>query len=211
MAKAKTDNDKLAEIARGLLMQVESLGREFARRRNPATDSPPMTNWTTQLFGNRPVSASATWELGDREFKVEIDKFMPARDEKNNPVKKYAGTIRKIWASGKLADDKVVDELLQGATYFVTSCMTGQLPSPKRLSAESTLKGHVLAAWAAGGNLELKALTIHGDDGAEMTYKPDRVSAFVSTFDDNARHVLETWNVANGRGGGNLEEMDFLL
>lgn len=192
-----------------MLAGIESIATEFNSYVNPETESKPMSNWVTQLFGNRPVSANATWTIDGESHEIEIRGFQPARDADGNPDKGAAGDFRKLYASRGVSDDNVAQETLRFATYAVASFLSGQLPSPKRISAESTLKAEIVKFFKDDFGLELESLTLL-DGNDSMTHEPESVYGVMSLFNANAQRIRDTWNQKQGRGRGDAGNIDWL-
>lgn len=192
-----------------MLAEIEVIATEFNSHRNPETDSKPMSNWVTQLFGNRPVSATAVWNLDGEESEIALDTWQPARDQDGNPNKGSAGDFRKLYASRGVSDANARDEVLRFATYAAASFLSGRLPSPKGISAESTLKAEIVKAFQDKYGLELVSITLRDGD-VEIAHAPDSVNGVMSLFNANADRIRETWPRVQGRGRGDAGNVDWL-
>lgn len=191
------------------LQSAMSTARDFVRYRNPENGRPPMTNWPKQLLGNRGVTASAILQTPDGdEMEIEITDFAPARSEADSGIdESNIGAIRSLYDRGGLEGNAAEMETARLITYLAASISTGQLPSAKRINAESTLKGKILQNALESG-WQVESLTLaNGETRGSITVK-----GLAEIFAGKFNHVESEWDYKAGRGNqADDSDLDFLL
>lgn len=177
------------------------IGRDFGRLKHPESGKSPMSNWSTQLLGNRPVTATAVWKLGSESEEIRLVSFQPARDlESGAAVRSAVKKFRIAYETGKIPDDTVRGEVLRVASYLAASVATGQLPTPTRISAESTLKGAILSQWLESMPLALESLEVHKEDGIKLEYPASAVEGILMVFAANYQRIVDTYKLETAKG-----------
>ncbi len=180
----------------GMLASMAGIARQLVSRVNPATGESVISNWPTQLLGNRPMTGSLTFKVNDRSKTHHIDNFMPARESNGKPSKSRVGDFRRNYEAG-LPEKVASKEWLNVLTYFVLSIMTGRMPTPtlKGFSGESTLKSVIAASWVDASGIEITEATVKSPDGtAELTHSAEAITGLFRVFEEN-RQRTEAWPV----------------
>ena len=203
-------NSALVAVCFNILASFESVIRDFSRRREPNdSGKAPMTNATTQLFGNRTVSGTVVWSVGKESREIVLETWQPARDAKGREVRRNSPAIRHAYATRQVSESNAIAEAFQVLSYFALSIASGQLPSPTRRSAESTLKGLLLNKAMQESGFAIESLTLSGANGESVEYPAGAFAGILSAFVSNAEAILQ-WPTAGGRGQARLAEVDFL-
>jgi hypothetical protein len=203
-------NVALVAVCFNILASFESVIRDFSRRREPNDNSKaPMTNATTQTFGNRTVSGRVVWSVGKESREVVLEAWQPARDANGRELRRNAPAIRHAYATRQVSESNAVAEAFQVLSYFALSIASGQLPSPTRRSAESTLKGLLLNNAMQESGYTIQSLTLTGANGESVEYPAAAFLGILAAFVSNAEAILQ-WPTAGGRGQARLAEVDFL-
>jgi hypothetical protein len=201
-----------------MLASIESIAVDLTSRVNPSNGDKLVSNWITQTFGNRDVSADAVWVINGDRKEVSLRSWQPARYPDADMTslvgdgesdRGQAGKIRSLYASRSIHQEIAEAEVLKVATYLVASFMTGLLPSAKRLSVESTVKASILDSWMQEYGLELESLTLINGD-LEDEKSPAVVEAIKSVFLEQAEK-FKAWDKNIGRGGNLADDAEAWL
>lgn len=191
-----------SEVALNALSTMIQLGRAFGNARDNEGKQ-PMTNWTTQLLGNRPISASAVWTLADGdEVEVNISDFIPSRNLQTGEADKgNVKAFRQAYESRGIPEDIAVTEVLKVATYLAASVATGRLPTVSQVSAESSLKGGILSEWMESTGIAPASLTIRGD-GESVSYTGEAISGLLRFWRNAYDNVLDSHDAGPAAAAG---------
>jgi hypothetical protein len=180
-----------------------ALSREFVAHVSPSDNAPVITNWPTQLLGNRPVSGEVSYVIGGKTVKHAVKAFTPARNLKTGEsTKAEVKKFRKAYSAGIPASAEK-REGLNFLTYLILSAITGKLPTPKLASGESTLKAALALHMLEGGSITIKAVNVHGESDAEaIPYTGVNVMGTLGLFKENHGRIVGWPRRENTRGGG---------
>ena len=188
-----------------------TLAREFVSYLNPENDRPAITNWPTQLLGNRPVSGSLTFRMSPKgkAQTVEIESFTPARDLKSGKHEKGAVRQFRLAYEAGLPKDVAGSEFLNLLACFVISAVTGELPSPNRASGESTLKGSIAHRWISDNGIMLESVTASNPEtGVSLTHSGESAMGILLAFAENFNRIKSDWTPkasARSKNAGSLD------
>lgn len=193
-SKAKKDNRNY----NAMLVSAMAMSKDFQRHRDESGKA-PMSNWPTQLLGNRQVTATAILKDASGEsHAVELVDFQPARNPKTNQAdKKLVKTMRLAYESGNLPSDVVQSEVYRFIAYCIASAITGKLPSAKSVSAESTLKAHLALHLMESAGVTLERVTVFNGDESSLTHEGKGAVGVLSLFESNAQRILNEWSLGN--------------
>lgn len=172
------------------------LAREFVSYLNPENERPAITNWPTQLLGNRPVSGSLTYRMTPKgkATTVEVEAFTPARDLKNGKHEKGAVRQFRLAYEAGLPSDVAPAEFWRLLTCYTISAITGELPSPNRASGESTLKGSIAHRWITDSGIILDSVVAsNSETGVTIEHSGDAVMGILLAFRENFDRVKQQW------------------
>ena len=192
--KGTTDNRNY----NSMLVSAMAIAKDYQRHRDES-GKPPMSNWPTQLLGNRQVTATAILKDASGEsHAVELADFQPARNPKTNQAdKKLVKTIRLAYESGSLPSDVVKDEVYRFISYCIASAITGKLPSAKSVSAESTLKAHLALHLMESAGVTLERITVFNGDESSLSHEGEGAVSVLGLFESNAQRILNEWNLGS--------------
>lgn len=182
----------------------------IARKRNPANGKGLITNFPTQLFANREVSARAVWKVGKESREVRIDNWIPGRTPEGARDRSLGRVVWNKYASGDVKNPEA--EFWSFLTYLAASIATGVLPSPARPSGESTTKAAILRAMLAGTGVSLESIVLIGktpEDGTiELTGANHamRAAIFESAYDS----ILSGWKDSERKSRGGDKIVDWI-
>jgi len=176
------------------ISEAMRIARKFCSFLNPESQQPAITNWPTQLLGNRILSGSLTYRIGQKLSTHAIAGFMPARNVKTGkPEKGAVRTFRMTYESG-MPSGAAGREFLNLLTYCLLSCITGELPSPNRASGESTIKGSIALSFVNLAGMSIESATVSNDEtGASITLSGEAIGGILKAFDENRQRVERTW------------------
>ena len=186
-----------------LLSECMSMSREFVAHVSPADNAPVITNWPTQLLGNRPVSGEVSYIIAGKTVKHTVKAFTPARNIKTGEsTKAEVKKFRKAYSAG----DPAASEKREGLnflTYLILSAVTGKLPTPKLASGESTLKAALALHMLEGSGATIKAVNVQGESDAEaIAYTGASVLGTLNLFAENHKRIVAWPRRENTRGSG---------
>ncbi len=179
-----------------MLQESMTLARTFTSYLNPENDRPAITNWPTQLLGNRPVSGTLSYRTSTKGnvSTVDLESFTPARDLKTGKHEKGAVRQFRLAYEAGLPNDAAKDEFFKVLACYVISAMTGELPSPNRASGESTLKGAIAHHWIDQGGLVIDTvLASNPETQVQLEHSGDAVMGVLLAFKENYDRVIEQW------------------
>jgi len=185
-----------ATVKASLLMaQAMSIARTFCSFLNPENRNPAISNWPTQLLGNRILSGSITYTVGGKQYTHGISGFMPSRNLKTGkPEKGAVKKFRLAYESGMPNQDAARIEMLNLLTYCTLSASTGELPSPNRPSGESTIKASIAHRFLTEAGITLDSVVVSNlETGVSLTLTGESVMGILSAFDQNRKRVESTW------------------
>lgn len=196
-----------------MLAGMALICRQLVSRINPATGEPVISNWPTQLLGNRPMTGKLTFTIAGKKKSHAIANFQPARDLKTGePMKSKVGNRRRGYEAG-LPEKVASKEWLNVFSYFILSAMTGRLPTPndKGYSAESTLKASIAHGWIGENDITLNSATASNpDNGLEVTHSGDALMGILLAYVENKDRVND-WAVKESSRAGDIEAEDWSL
>ncbi len=186
----------MAENFSQALQSSMNLAREFVSYLNPENDRPAITNWPTQLLGNRPVSGSIVYRLSPKgkAQTVTIESFTPARDLKTGKHEKGAVRQFRLAYEAGLPADAAKPEFWNLLACFVISAITGELPSPNRASGESTLKGTVAHTWIKDFGIILDSVVAtNPETGVSLERSGESTLGVLMAFAENYQRIVSQW------------------
>ncbi len=193
-----------------LIAGMAGTARQLVSRVNPATGESVISNWPTQLLGNRPLTGSVVFLIAGKRKNHAISNFMPARDKAGKPSKANVGDFRRNYESG-LPEKVASKEFLNLLSYFILSAMTGRLPTPnvKGFSAESTLKATIASEWLQSQDIGIESATVENEDsGLHVTHGTEAVSGILKAFSENYDRVSD-WAIRESSRANSGESLDW--
>jgi hypothetical protein len=193
-----------------LIAGMAGIARQLVSRVNPATGESVISNWPTQLLGNRPLSGNVKFTIAGKTKNHAIENFMPARDKAGKPSKANVGDFRRNYESG-LPEKIASKEFLNLLVYFILSAMTGRLPTPnvKGFSAESTLKASIAHEWLDSQNITVEsAIVENSDSGLSVEHSGTAVMGILLAFVEN-RNRVDSWAIRESSRQASGESLDW--
>jgi hypothetical protein len=178
-----------------ILSLIYAIATRFNRKRSPVTGRKLITNIPTQLLGNRYLTFNVCWRQNDgKEKRIKGDSFQPARNlESGENQKSLAGEIYTDYASGNLPAKIALREAWYVMSYFLSCILTGQLPTPSKLSGQSTIMSHVLREMMGEAGVTPQWVEITNATGVTMRVEGDRINQVLSYFYVHGDNILESW------------------
>lgn len=180
----------------------------WSRLREKDTGSKAITNWQTQLVGNRPVCGLVAFSDGKA---INLVNFQPARisgthyggeDNTLFIAKSASGDVLSSYAMGKVSDP--VEEVYHVMAFFALSVMTGYLPTAERHSWENAGKGAILADM-----LRICGVTVESAQAikgiATQSYAKGLVSASIDLCAEKMRRVESEWESVGRKSRGKVK------
>ncbi len=193
-----------------LIAGMAQTARQLVSRVNPATGESVISNWPTQLLGNRPLSGRVVFTIAGKRKTHAIENFMPARNLKTGePMKASVGDFRRNYESG-LPEKIASREFLNLLVYFILSAMTGRLPTPnvKGFSAESTLKASIAHEWLESKGMVIESASVtNADSNQSVDHSGNAVMGILLAFVENRQRV-DSWAIresSRAKGGESLD------
>lgn len=196
------------------IQESMNLARAFVSYLNPENDRPAITNWPTQLLGNRPVSGSLTFRMSPKgkSQTVSVESFTPARNLKTGETEKGAVRQFRLAYEAGLPAEIAGSEFLKLLACFVISAVTGELPSPNRASGESTLKGSIALKWINDNGILIDSVVASNPEtGVSLTHSGDATMGVLKIFSENYNRIKSEWTPkasARSKTAGSLDWQD---
>lgn len=180
-----------------LISSMLDVIRTIRIMRSPDTQRPLITNIPTQLFANRLLNVRAVWKQhGVKDpIQIELVGFAPARNPQTGEYSKdLASDIFRWYQTGLPSNDIATVEFGYLLSYFTGCFATGQLPTPSRLSGQSTIMAKIVQRWTDEANIKPLSVEILSDEGRSRMVSGDVIQSIQTIFVQNYDHIVETWN-----------------
>lgn len=200
---------KLVSPVDNLRSIYRNIPDDFRRKVNPATSKGLITNIPTQLMGNRQTTATLVWSDGKGKVKVELDTFMLARELETGEERKDAsGDIFNAYRNGDFSTVKIATlETFLTLSYFTACFCTGQLPTPYKLSGQSTIQAHMVKAFREVHKLSPSSMVITSRNGAQLNYTTEQIDQLQNIFNQHGENILASWDdrkAGKNKAGGEI-------
>jgi hypothetical protein len=202
MKERLTMDEKQAKDA---LKAIPTKASEFSRLREPETGAVTITNYPTQILGNRAVTGTCILvDAKNTKTTVKLLNWMPARlnpayngqdaGGENPQAKGLSGSMMSKYASGDVKD--ATQECLHVMAYLALSIATGHLPTPDRPSWENTTKAVMLGEMVKIAGMSPIRIEFVGKGGT-LVANADLISGIIATCTNWMEYVQNHWAVAD--------------
>jgi energy-converting hydrogenase Eha subunit A len=193
------------KVGKNTLKVIPDKADQFGQLREPTTGERTITNYPTQLLGNRAVTGTCVLQdAKGTKTTVKLLNWMPAR---TNPAyngedagglsplaKGLSGSMMSKYQTGDVLD--AVQESLHVMSYLALSIVTGHLPTPDRPSWENTTKAVILGEMVKVSGMTPIRIEFVGKGGV-LVANADLISGVIATCTNWMEYVQKNWNVAD--------------
>jgi hypothetical protein len=194
-----------AKVGKDTLKIIPTKADEFSQLREPTTGERTITNYPTQILGNRAVTGTCILVDGKgTKTTVKLLNWMPAR---TNPAyngedagglsplaKGLSGSMMSKYQTGDVQNP--VQESLHVMGYLAISIVSGHLPTPDRPSWENTTKAVMLGEMVKIAGMTPIQVEFVGKGGT-LVANSNLISGIIETCTNWMEYVQKTWNVAD--------------
>jgi hypothetical protein len=182
-------------------------------KRNPISGRPLITNIWTQILANRVMTINAEWKQDGvkNPVGVELFNFAPARDIESGVVSKdLTPSIKAEYELGLPNNDVASQEFSRLLTYFTACFSTGMLPTPSKMSGQSTIMAKTVQAWRESAGLTPVWIEIISKTGVVKRLDSGIVEVIQGVFVANYDSIIADWQTGESRSGKQVQRVDWI-